>query len=621
MAAIVYLVDAPPGVRKTAAAEKIARQLGDVGARCKVASLEESLLALYPADAEFRRSSQAPLVALIGQHSPAEICTKWGLALRGALSLALGDEPDVVLLTCSLVYYRSETFEFYSPVDYTALREAKIDGILTLIDDIYDVYAHLSQSGEVFDVKDLISRVFPPSRRGTAESKDLSRLYKDALLIVVSSLIRILSWREKEIDASALVARALSTSSESLERNVLAVKHPVRTGTRLLLGERCTDFSLPLPCTAYISHPISRPRRYQREKGVWPPFVVELADFVRALEQEDLGGVAVAAIMPTAIDEYRLLSHAGTTLPHLSERWPIGDLRGLLYEPALPDNARGAWTARDLDRACLLQAFDPPLDSYGRRTGIPLPDAEVTGMLRTLEEAVRLHMANRDHLLVRQASRLVLYRPVYEEAKFSSGVENEIHTFQSCLRWDRVANNGASRKAVFVHARADAQKLFAEPESGSSAANSLERASIEFVKRVKDDCQRHHRPQPRHNPSNAAVAAALLDFESGRTSLERVYAEMFPPREGTIGVASDAPFAAMEDALRAAIDEARKIELTTSVDEDWTFAGSGAAGRRETGATTRESVVYHVELIDDPREGTFPTVPQLAEFLKRDLTR
>ena len=198
------------------------------------------------------------------------------------------------------------------------------------------------------------------------DARDLRRLYKDALGVVVGSLLRVLMWREKDIACAANASRIIGA-----EHAVLASKHPVKTGARLLLGALSAEMGeLGISYPVYVSHPISRPRRDRLSKGVWPPFVEDLDAVVTTIAQEAESDCHVIPIIPTAIDEFRILDDGTYLHPCLTPRWSL--LRGdLLFSlPNAPGLQYGSYQDyQDYETRGLPLVFDPPLDQYGRRVG------------------------------------------------------------------------------------------------------------------------------------------------------------------------------------------------------------------------------------------------------------
>ncbi len=153
----LYLLSGMPGQSKSAAASKIEAYFTNKSLTVGIGSVEAELLKLFPDQREESGLSKDPLVSLIGERPQIEIKNKWPDAYKNAVAQATANNPDIAIVTICFEYYRTETYEFYSPVDGETVRLSKPRTILTLIDDIYEVYYRLSQAGQVFDIRELIS--------------------------------------------------------------------------------------------------------------------------------------------------------------------------------------------------------------------------------------------------------------------------------------------------------------------------------------------------------------------------------------------------------------------------------------------------------------------------------
>jgi hypothetical protein len=524
----LYLLTGTPGQSKGYAAEKIANWLREKGLKVGVGDVEQELASLKFTNFK-PPPNKDPLVSLIGERAQDEIKRRWTEAYEKAIEKASAGDPDIVIIVACLEYYRYETYEFYSPINFAALQKTPPIAILTLIEDIYEIYYRLSQPGQVFDIQELVERTFPPSDR-RPESKDLRRLYKDSLSVAIGSLLRVLVWREKEIACGANVAGMVGCG-----HSVLAVKHPVETGARLLLGSTSVDFDNVGPTyQVYVSHPISRSRRDRLSQGAWPIFVQNLEHVVTSLAADKVDGQQVLPIMPTAIDEYRLFDDGTYLHPFLTPRWPIQSGHELLYsQPSAPEPIRPFSGYEDYESRGIASIFDPPLDSTGRRVGLPLSDPEVSGVLRTLKESIRLQMAGRDHLLVRQCPGFFLYRPLYGEFEFSGGVTSEIHTFHGIREHVPLK---APRQLVFIHDLVDVQGLFKADKDGKYPDTVRQAQSAVYntaYKYLKGNTTKTKNPK---HPSEEKVAVALQCPGDLVDVTRKIHDEMFQSgAEGSIG--------------------------------------------------------------------------------------
>jgi hypothetical protein len=402
------------------------------------------------------------------------VSTLWLESAERALRELGKEDAQIRVLKTHLVYYRGETFEFFTPAAATVFRHFDVHRIIVLIDDLYDMYVRLTGPRQVFDFNlqlhtehENILEVEGKRRDAgqtdgnTSALEVPAELYRLAISIVVRNLLRALNWREKEI----LAAEALGSDLQA-PVFVIAAKHPTATGAALVLE---TDRE-PNTYLTYLSHPISRPRKAESD-GKWPPFVPEYHAFVHALRSE-VASVRCIPIMPTAIDEFRIRSveeqfTAGdgnvyrreVYVPLLRTRWPLLETEELMYSTPT------GMTADDIELQ-IQDIFNPVIrpDSDERLfpncswDGLPQQTRqEISGMLHVLMISIRQQMANRDHLLVRQCPGFLLYRPLHAdyEKSFSRGVQSEIDNWE---RINRLFSNKL-RPILFVHHDTDLARI------------------------------------------------------------------------------------------------------------------------------------------------------------------
>lgn len=570
----LYLLAGTPGQSKATAAAKIAAFLRGAGITVGTpADVDEELVKYFPEDAEPGTTFKEPRVRIIGERAQDEIRDKWPDAYRDAVKKATSGGEDVAIVLLCFEYYRYETYEFYLPVDCNALRDPSPRGALTLIDDVFDIYYRLSRRGQVFDIQELIERTFPISPSDQRDPNDLRRLYKDALGVTIGSLLRLLTWREKEIDCAANVTRMIGC-----KHSVLAAKHPVEIGARLLLGAgHAAPGNLGVSYPVYVSHPISRPRRDRLNRGAWPRFVADLDQVVAELSPKPAPSPTlpmmptpprILPIMPTAIDELRILDDGAFLHPRLTPHWPL-QAGELLYSlPAAPAGKGAFRDYEDFEERGLPLVFDPPIDQSGRQVGLPLSDPEVSGMLRNLRESIRLQMAGRDHLLVRQCPGFFLYRPLFGEYEFSGGVTSEIHTYDQIRKYSGGGTAAAKRRVAFVHDAEDAAGLFKRTRQGEvefypdpvhQASAALTKAAAQLVGQSGVKTKR-----PR-SPEDESVARALRSFGDVEKAAKKLHDEMFPrAKGGSIGVEQPLDW----DSTKKAIVETVQMERTKALSGD-----------------------------------------------------
>ena len=481
----------------------------------KIRTVERYIPKLCRKDLYLPDTEKDPLLVILAQLPQDQIRCVWQDAFEEAAEDALKDGPDLAIVMTSLSYYRKETYEFYCPGDLKRMQQwhgalskrkgiATTGPILTLIDDIYDLYSRLSGGGHVFDIRQLVEEELEDNPGSESDR------YKKAMSLVIQCLVRVLEWRESEIQAAAALGAVWDVQSLTV-----AVKHPIETVVRLLLGKASTDFGLGRTLPVYLSHPISAPRKDNAAKGSWPPFVREFDEFVRFVRENPVRDLHITPIMPTAIDEYRFLNDRGKLLPWLAPRWPLpGEGREGTREELLCCAADGHASYGQYEKECLQTIFDPPLDNKGARVGLPhcpahvkgmlVADAEVSGMLRTLESLITLQMANRDHLLVRQCPGLLLYRPLSDKKpRFTGGVRAEIRD-QNQLRKFEPNLSTYGRPMVFVHSSDDVRRFFAPK---SDAVKHIAQEMVTRAKKVVSGRDEY----TVSSPSLSTLAKALIE--------------------------------------------------------------------------------------------------------------
>lgn len=522
----LIVVSSPGGTCRSEALARIKKAIEQThkdGTTVAVVDLEEKLgdlVKTYIAEdhkiarAYFRRFTKdnLPKTQSVIWDMPREVVAHlWAFAARKAVAELLASEATVKILSAHLVYYRGKTREFYSPVDIRALTTDKsgapvavVSRVVTLIDDIYDMYWRLSQADQVYDYDAMLEgeHAKMADKGDLIENKTAPQQYLIAIRLILSCLSGLLAWREKELLAAELVGRA-----SGVESALLAVKHPTTVGTAVVSPETAR---MPI-ASCYLSHPISRPRDKERRDAEWPPFVAEFQEIIQVFH-EKLATSGVCAIMPTAIDEFRIKikkaqkSKATTSKkpkkvgyeedlfsPGLATRWPLIDR---------PDKLLYSFDANfqnyeEFDRELQARIFNPELvvDSGKRITGgryttdpqeldkavgaFPLEiQHELSGLLRAFIFDVELQMTHRDHSLVRQCSHFFLYRPLYEEYGWSRGVGAELENHAAIIRGLEALGSAQQRRLFLIHAKKD----IAEAVSDDILLTSIQPPVAKFMK-------------------------------------------------------------------------------------------------------------------------------------------
>ena len=309
------------------------------------------------------------------------------------------------------VLYHQVTSEFAEPYlagkiqsitnEYRSKDKAHVKWIVSIHDDIYDIYRKLMQPGKLFD----------PRRRESRNPID-----------DIADLRMILDWRDRELAA----ARAMAVS--------LDAKHLLfhRKGRLNSLGQILFENK---PCI-YYSHPISQPRRDIANKVVKgkceKPDPRRGQELIQAIQSfADHLALFAAIVEPTAIDEARLdtgnlgglmeADLAGAIAPPLTNRWPIGEGMRLGGDPSMLNSEN---TTR------LLPLSDEALEAL---QSVQITNAGLAGLKSSIDLLLKEIMRQinvRDRILAAQANLIVVFRPFSnpDSAEPTGGVAAEIAT-------------------------------------------------------------------------------------------------------------------------------------------------------------------------------------------------
>jgi hypothetical protein len=310
----------------------------------------------------------------------------WAGALEAAAdeATAVRKSGKAVFLNLHATWYHVEARAFMSAVDHPALEATLVAGakqagleppsaVLTLIDDVFDTCVRLTRRHEVFG--------------------DEGR--------TLSTLLKILTWREFEVRSAERIAQTLSRP-----QLLLPVKHPESTFLKIL----GTDVT---PRLSYLSHPIYYPRQCGLDSTIGGEVVGQVEAIASQLRQD----LAVALLEPTCIDEQRLTfaDRSATGLP----RWPLPNSRGgiLLWDHLEDEDGRTraeelAWASQPTV-ACDEQGFAIIRDLIGD------------------------HVTWRDRQMVTQSSAVIVVRPYCtERGELAGGVEEELRLYNLLLTHD-----------------------------------------------------------------------------------------------------------------------------------------------------------------------------------------
>lgn len=408
--------------------------------------LQRTAEALTRTGASPRGNQAWPRLLHIMQRLPrSEVMDLWLEALDNSLvTLRNISAQGPRILLCGIMYHSKRRSEFYSPFNLPAFirlqarEKLNVGRVVMFIDDIYDMYARLSGDDELYErfdtLEEELGRVHESEgvKRGDLPFDDCVLLSCE---VQTSQLVRLLHWRQLEITAAERTARSIG-----VDYLLWAVKQGVVAISPWLQGA-------PTP-RAYVSHPISGPRRQFAVSGSWPA-IVEECNAV----QGELAKNGVVAVMPTGIDEYRLAKElrpqgAATRRrvrsPRLTDRWPLmpGDL---LYEQPSGSGAPGY--------EALLTPF--VLDGTTLRTvDVSAEQLNVLdGPLRSLERQIEFQVAARDHTIVVHTDHVIVFRPFFDDPHVSRGVLAEV------VHWSELARLEPTRRIAFLHRLVDVKAV------------------------------------------------------------------------------------------------------------------------------------------------------------------
>ncbi len=367
----------------------------------------------------------------LGARSMKDVCSKLprkaiSLYWRDALSKSLqalerADDARALALACHLTLFTPHRREFFVPgrpqdfLEAGSGRAHEVARVVVLIDDIYDMYARLSGPGDVFN-----------ELRQTKNYNDWVRMLSGQSLLDPETgspeLLRLevrrrlleslAAWRRAEL----VQAEALAGALGGVPLTVLGVKHRLSALESLVLR--------PETRAVYLSHKITDARLFNKDNpGNWPSFVMEVNSLSGPFQDLD-----IVLLHPTAIDELRTASSKRRI--GLTDRWPlqVSNEDPLIYSKPDYDGAP--------EYSKLLGQYD--FEKEGTRE-------QAIAVFRGFELGVFHEIATRDHLLVSSSDGLVLYRPVADNGKHSSGARDEVsHWLQ---RWIHERNHEPSESA------------------------------------------------------------------------------------------------------------------------------------------------------------------------------
>ena len=448
----IVLLCAPSGTGLS----RIARELTYDGYPDAVQDLESRLCDRYVGHHSHvelgLQSDEVPSMWHIVRRPRDELYLAWKDCFRESIkSLARSLDAPYRLLSMHISWYNPDTTEFFSPVsvDYmrrsTKKQECKVNQVIILIDDIYDMYYRLQGPYDIFrsDAINFRSSRLHDLHYPTADALSRKRAHLEA---VESALAHLISWRQHEILHTENIARELGA-----EFTVLGVKHSQAAARYLLQNEETPK--------VYLSHRISEVRRINKTKselpnnlGDWSAVVGEVNELHSAFaDRQQL------LINPTAIDELRFGDSKGRPKqrPLLARRWKIIEpFEGLLWEPPSQGYEHTQVLKGDLE----------------------LPDATATAVARSLANRIYFDISFRDHVIVEHTPGLCVYRPFFSgsgnrqdsNTNVSAGVDWSGGVRPEVMHWYRktLFQTNRRRLIAFVPTRREIRDRIAWLKSG-----------------------------------------------------------------------------------------------------------------------------------------------------------
>ena len=322
----------------------------------------------------------------------------WSLGAKRALAEIASSKEEQVFLAFHACYHSDHFRWRLSAVDPAILSQFKITAFFTLIDDVYDI--HRRRKDDVSAQRMVVGR----------DEVDEWERAKKLIEFYIKYLDQLIRWRQDEIVLTDLFAAASSAPS-----HVFSVKHPISSLWKLIQNPY---FSY------YFSHPITAIRRQENFTGS--------DDYREIREISSQLRLITSLIEPTTIDEFRIKTVRKTNdqlsyFPRLNARWPaLDENANLLYTPPTSalvgdDNLYGSDSAQllGLEGKCVEL-------SEGR--GPENVQGLVSLAVKSFADRVNEDITWRDHHLVDQTKRIIVFRPMQNGTK-SLGVQKELEYY------------------------------------------------------------------------------------------------------------------------------------------------------------------------------------------------
>ena len=323
----------------------------------------------------------------------------WTRAAREVVREVEASDSPLVFITFH-AKYQSDVYRWrFSPCNPVLLQTIGIRAFFTLIDDVYQM--HKRRPGDIQSERQMCFKYEDPAERALALVRETK-----------ASLVELIRWRQEEIATTEMLAAVSGCSAQ-----LVSIRHPLATMHKLLESPESAF---------YFSHPITGVRAD-------PNF----PDVVGLKEIEDISSELrgrFTLIEPTTIDEYRIEqlgqgTPAPRLIPRLSCRWPFP-----AGEDEMLGGSDGFPTFGKQELLCprenvvaleLEEFFADLLAGTAPEEPTHLVSESIGGLVDLLKEDITW----RDHTLVDQCGRLVVFRPAYRGIP-STGVRREIEYYR-----------------------------------------------------------------------------------------------------------------------------------------------------------------------------------------------
>lgn len=424
------------GVAGTAVQESLVRLQGRLRGEVLIVSIDKILWELFTADARkssaLRREAELTEQEITPGSKPnwwqlltmpkGCILHYWRRAAKQALLTIKRSRADLVLLTFH-ARYQSDAYRWrFCPCDPVVLRRFQIAGFFSLIDDVYNV--HRRRPVDLGSEKQISLHQEDPWRRA-----------ETLVHQTIESLSDLIHWRQEEISTTEDMASACGAPV-----HLVSIRHPLSTIVKLIEDP---NFAY------YFSHPITAIRRDPRFPNV--EALAEITDISQRLRTQ------TTLIEPTAIDEYRFdsIQLEGTKLflPSLTQRWPYADSPDELMGPPEkqePSNVREfLCPPENLETPNVREIFDHLKQKQSSGTPFEVQRA-ISEAVRRFADVVGEDITWRDHALVDQCRRLIVFRPAYLGVP-STGVRRELEYYRKLTVSASALNRSAGRRPQTVN--------------------------------------------------------------------------------------------------------------------------------------------------------------------------